>query len=331
MYNLKIYSILQACFHFKSSKKYSISLVCASCMYAPRVKDKDVKLLVAICFYEIIRILAPNPDFSDELLKDILKLFIILVYVFGMMVSFLVHDHCFTGLDCLVLPRRPGSKPPEFADCLMDTLIRHRDKDVKLFVVICFRETIRILAPNPDFNDELLRFDFQKFTVFYDVVSLLFLPMRMYITVPHHIFLKSYSMMEPFLHFYDYERHKHDTQAAFINDFLDITRCRGKMYINCLEDFTVLFGYNKSGIYNCQDFKMIRTFTSDLQLKWCTNGTGGNEPEIIQLPWIEILLNLRLHEIDYKVSNPKINPKMKFFQLNIPTITQHWENEKAAK
>ncbi|KAL1833660.1 hypothetical protein ACET3Z_003311 [Daucus carota] len=39
-------------------------------------KDKDVKLLVAICFCEIIRILAPNPDFSDEILRDIFKLFI---------------------------------------------------------------------------------------------------------------------------------------------------------------------------------------------------------------------------------------------------------------
>ncbi|KAL8110273.1 sister chromatid cohesion protein PDS5 homolog B isoform X1 [Apium graveolens] len=41
-----------------------------------RHKDKDVKLLVAMCFCEIIRILAPNPDFSDELLRDIFKLFI---------------------------------------------------------------------------------------------------------------------------------------------------------------------------------------------------------------------------------------------------------------
>ncbi|KAK1371080.1 sister chromatid cohesion protein PDS5-like [Heracleum sosnowskyi] len=39
-------------------------------------KDKDVKLLVATCFCEIIRILAPNPDFSDELLRDIFLLFI---------------------------------------------------------------------------------------------------------------------------------------------------------------------------------------------------------------------------------------------------------------
>lgn len=37
-----------------------------------RHKDKDVKLLVAMCFCEIIRILAPNPDFSDELLRVII-------------------------------------------------------------------------------------------------------------------------------------------------------------------------------------------------------------------------------------------------------------------
>ncbi|XP_031473421.1 sister chromatid cohesion protein PDS5 homolog B isoform X2 [Nymphaea colorata] len=41
-----------------------------------RHKDKDVKLLVAVCFSEIIRILAPDPPFSDALLKDIFKLFI---------------------------------------------------------------------------------------------------------------------------------------------------------------------------------------------------------------------------------------------------------------
>lgn len=29
-------------------------------------KDKDVKLLVAICVCEILRILAPKPGFSDE-------------------------------------------------------------------------------------------------------------------------------------------------------------------------------------------------------------------------------------------------------------------------
>lgn len=37
-----------------------------------RHKDKDVKLLVAVCFCEIIRILAPNPDFSDEMLRVII-------------------------------------------------------------------------------------------------------------------------------------------------------------------------------------------------------------------------------------------------------------------
>ncbi|CAN6439255.1 unnamed protein product [Victoria cruziana] len=41
-----------------------------------RHKDKDIKLLVAVCFSEMIRILAPDPPFSDELLKDIFQLFI---------------------------------------------------------------------------------------------------------------------------------------------------------------------------------------------------------------------------------------------------------------
>eukprot|EP01018_Ginkgo_biloba_P018620 Gb_23673 [translate_table: standard] len=41
-----------------------------------RHKDKDVRLLVATCFCEIMRILAPDPPYSDDLLKDIFKLFV---------------------------------------------------------------------------------------------------------------------------------------------------------------------------------------------------------------------------------------------------------------
>lgn len=32
-------------------------------------KDKDVKLLVSVCFIEVMRVLAPDPPFSDEILK----------------------------------------------------------------------------------------------------------------------------------------------------------------------------------------------------------------------------------------------------------------------
>nr|XP_043616578.1 sister chromatid cohesion protein pds5 isoform X2 [Erigeron canadensis] len=39
-----------------------------------RQKDKDVCLLVAICICEILRILAPNPGFTDEDFKDIFQL-----------------------------------------------------------------------------------------------------------------------------------------------------------------------------------------------------------------------------------------------------------------
>lgn len=39
-------------------------------------KDKDVKLLVSVCFIEVMRVLAPDPPFSDEILKEIFKLFI---------------------------------------------------------------------------------------------------------------------------------------------------------------------------------------------------------------------------------------------------------------
>lgn len=38
-------------------------------------KDKDVRLLVAICINEIMRVLAPEPPFSDEIFRDIFKLF----------------------------------------------------------------------------------------------------------------------------------------------------------------------------------------------------------------------------------------------------------------
>ena len=34
-------------------------------------KDKDIKILLAVCFCEVIRILAPAPPFSDEILKVI--------------------------------------------------------------------------------------------------------------------------------------------------------------------------------------------------------------------------------------------------------------------
>ncbi|XP_068663367.1 sister chromatid cohesion protein PDS5 homolog B isoform X2 [Aristolochia californica] len=39
-------------------------------------KDKDVRLLLAVCFTEIMRVLAPNPPYSDEILKGIFKLLI---------------------------------------------------------------------------------------------------------------------------------------------------------------------------------------------------------------------------------------------------------------
>ncbi|WVZ68025.1 hypothetical protein U9M48_017016 [Paspalum notatum var. saurae] len=39
-------------------------------------KDKDVKLLLAVCFIEVMRVLAPDPPFSDEILKEIFRLFI---------------------------------------------------------------------------------------------------------------------------------------------------------------------------------------------------------------------------------------------------------------
>ncbi|KAL8170975.1 hypothetical protein V2J09_022779 [Rumex salicifolius] len=41
-----------------------------------RHKDKDIRLLVAICFCEIMRILAPDPSFSDKTFKDVFELFI---------------------------------------------------------------------------------------------------------------------------------------------------------------------------------------------------------------------------------------------------------------
>ncbi|XP_027091600.1 sister chromatid cohesion protein PDS5 homolog B isoform X1 [Coffea arabica] len=37
-------------------------------------KDKDIRILVATCFCEIIRVLAPDPGFSDDVFTDIFKL-----------------------------------------------------------------------------------------------------------------------------------------------------------------------------------------------------------------------------------------------------------------
>ncbi|KAI8550996.1 hypothetical protein RHMOL_Rhmol06G0150300 [Rhododendron molle] len=39
-------------------------------------KDKDIRLLVALCFCEIIRVLAPSPDLTDVVFKDIFTLFL---------------------------------------------------------------------------------------------------------------------------------------------------------------------------------------------------------------------------------------------------------------
>lgn len=39
-------------------------------------KDKDVRLLVAVCSTEILRVLAPNPPFSDDVFKDIFRLIV---------------------------------------------------------------------------------------------------------------------------------------------------------------------------------------------------------------------------------------------------------------
>ncbi|XP_008785877.2 sister chromatid cohesion protein PDS5 homolog A [Phoenix dactylifera] len=39
-------------------------------------KDKDVRLLVVACLTEVIRVLAPDPPFSDEIFKDIFRLII---------------------------------------------------------------------------------------------------------------------------------------------------------------------------------------------------------------------------------------------------------------
>ncbi|XP_059299133.1 sister chromatid cohesion protein PDS5 homolog B isoform X2 [Lycium ferocissimum] len=39
-------------------------------------KDKDIRLLVGICFCEIVRVLAPNPGFTDAVSRDIFKLLV---------------------------------------------------------------------------------------------------------------------------------------------------------------------------------------------------------------------------------------------------------------
>ncbi|PKA51709.1 hypothetical protein AXF42_Ash003076 [Apostasia shenzhenica] len=56
------------------------SLTSLSCSFLQhellKHKDKDVKVLVAVCFTEIIRLLAPNPPFSYEVFKDIFGLIV---------------------------------------------------------------------------------------------------------------------------------------------------------------------------------------------------------------------------------------------------------------
>ncbi|KAK1371608.1 hypothetical protein POM88_037700 [Heracleum sosnowskyi] len=154
----------------------------------------DVKLLVAICFCEIIRILAPNPDFSDELLRDIFKLFKSMLEeladtsspYFSRRVKLL---ETVAKLEFCVLIIHTGEHLilkmfTVFYDVVSKLQVRSTNKDVKLLVAICFCEIIRILAPNPDFRDELLRDIFKlfintgfedlilkMFTVFYNVVK----------------------------------------------------------------------------------------------------------------------------------------------------------------
>ncbi|GAB2260584.1 hypothetical protein Droror1_Dr00011439 [Drosera rotundifolia] len=41
-------------------------------------KDKDVRVLVAVCFCEIIRVLAPDPSLSDNIFMEIFELFVIM-------------------------------------------------------------------------------------------------------------------------------------------------------------------------------------------------------------------------------------------------------------
>ncbi|CAL5211822.1 unnamed protein product [Lathyrus oleraceus] len=42
-------------------------------------EDKDIKLLVAICVTELLRVMAPDPPFEDRKLRDVFKLIIGLV------------------------------------------------------------------------------------------------------------------------------------------------------------------------------------------------------------------------------------------------------------
>lgn len=51
-----------------------------------------------------------------------------------------------------------------FAHSLVNhTLLRHKDRDIKLLVATCFSEIIRILAPNPDFTDQVFRVNISKY------------------------------------------------------------------------------------------------------------------------------------------------------------------------
>lgn len=46
---------------------------------------------------------------------------------------------------------------PIITSVVQNNLLQHKDKDVRLLVAACLTEIIRVLAPDPPFNDEIFK------------------------------------------------------------------------------------------------------------------------------------------------------------------------------
>ncbi|PNX86480.1 sister chromatid cohesion PDS5-like protein, partial [Trifolium pratense] len=71
---------------------------------------------------------------------------------------------CLADLDQSPLTTTRDSMNPFFNAIVKPELLKHQDKDVKLLVATCICEITRITAPEPPYNDEILK-DIFRLTV----------------------------------------------------------------------------------------------------------------------------------------------------------------------
>jgi hypothetical protein len=67
---------------------------------------------------------------------------------------------CLADLDQSPLTTTRDSMNPFFNAIVKPELLKHQDKDVKLLVATCICEITRITAPEPPYNDEILKVPF---------------------------------------------------------------------------------------------------------------------------------------------------------------------------